>query len=237
MIKNTKIDIVILCGGKGTRFQEVSSHTPKALADIHGKPFLDILLDHYLNLGFERFILCTGFLSHRIKQYYSNSKYKQYVNFSEEPFPLGTGGAIKNAKPFIESDDFIVLNGDSFCDIDYKEFLEFHFNKTKARVTIALTKTDERTDTGSIGIDEKTSLITEFHEKILQSAYPYINAGVYVFDKNVLDMIPDNQNYSLEHALFPELANKGLYGFISNKKLIDIGTKDRYEKALQFFTS
>lgn len=228
-------DIVILCGGAGTRFQTVADNKPKAMADILGKPFLDILLDYYMKLGFQRFVLCTGYMADYIKNYYQKNKFSPYVFFSEEQTPLGTGGAIKNAEPHISSDNFLVINGDSFCDIKINKFIEFHFQKPEAMVSMALTKADERTDTGSIAIDENTDIVDSYREKNIEVSNPYINTGIYIFNKKILTMIPNDQNCSLEFEIFPKIAKKSLYGYRSDKKLIDIGTPERYEKALQFF--
>ena len=237
MATKNKINAVILCGGAGTRFYPVTKKLPKVMADIHGKPFLDILIEHYLRQGIARFILCTGYRSDYIKNYYQKSKLADYILYSEEKNPLGTGGAVKNAEPLILSNDFIVLNGDSFCDIDIDPIIHFHSQLPDAYATCVLTPSDERTDTGGVIIDNASSRILSFQEKNNDLKKPYISTGIYVFNKKILEMMPKNQTFSLEYLLFPQLANKGFYGYVANKKLIDIGTPERYKDALDFFHS
>ena len=125
------IDVVILCGGLGKRLQSVIHNQPKVLAKIWDTTFLDILLNKISTYGFKNIILCTGHLKENIKkyvEYYYNNTNDYNIKFSEEETPLGTGGAIKNAKLLINSDNFIVMNGDSICDIDFNEFYKFHIN-------------------------------------------------------------------------------------------------------------
>lgn len=233
---HSNIDVIILCGGAGTRFRAVSSDKPKTMADINGKPFLDVLLDYYLTRGFEKFILCIGHLADYIKNYYKNSIFSKYITYSEEKSPLGTGGAIKNAEPFISCKNFLVINGDSFCDINPHNLLDFHMQKKGSLISIGLTAADDRRDTGNIEINKASSLITAFQEKINTEKKLFINTGIYAFKKIALNMIPANSNFSLEFSLFPKIAEKnGLYGFITDKKLIDIGTPERYQEAKTFF--
>jgi len=230
------IDVVILCGGLGTRFRSVSSDKPKALAQIHEKPLLDIILFFFLNHGYQKFILCTGHLSEKIEKYYQNSPFSKFVIFSREPRPLGTGGAIKNSENHITTENFFVANGDSFCDIDLPAFHDFHHEKKNAQISMVLAPQKDREDAGNVLLDEDSHSIISFAEKNQSKGKKYINAGIYIFHKKVLEHIPKEQNFSLEYSLFPQFINKGFYGFASDNQVIDIGTPDRYKKALQYFS-
>lgn len=229
------IDALIICGGKGTRFRAVFQNVPKVMADIHGRPFLDILIEHLLNNNLTKIILCLGYMADYIQKYYQKSSLLPYLFFSEEPVPMGTGGAIKNAESLIESENFIVANGDSFCDLNFDDLLDFHTQKNEALVSMALTIADERKDVGIISINGTSGLINSFQEKTPIGPNTFMNAGVYVFNKKTLDMIPPNQKYSLEYDLFPKISQNGLYGFKTDKKVIDIGTPERYKEALNIF--
>ena len=122
-------DVLILCGGKGRRIQSIAKGRPKSMIDINGMPFMDILIDYIDSFGFKRVILCISYRGGFIKKYYSGRKNRLEIVFSEEKELLGTGGAVKNAGPFIKSLQFLVLNGDSFCRIDLQDFLRFHIEK------------------------------------------------------------------------------------------------------------
>ena len=227
-----KIDIIILCGGMGTRFREVYSDRPKSLAPIYEKPFLDILIEPYIKAGFSRFILATGHMSEYIETYYADKNIDAEIEISRESEPLGTAGAVKNAASKIRSQDFFVMNGDSYCPIDPHEFYKFHSSKPNAMASVVLSLPDNRADIGGVSMDHVSCKITSFKEK---SKGTHVNAGVYIFNKNLLEKIPQSKNVSLEFDTFPSLVGKGFYGFVTDNKMTDIGTKERYRSALKHF--
>ena len=178
VLKNT--DVLILCGGEGKRLQSITQGEPKPLAAIHGTPFLNILMDQALNWGAKRLILCVGYQQEKFTQAYQNSKYETAVDlvFSKEEKPLGTAGAIRNASAWIQTDPFLVLNGDSFLNLDFKAFLQFH--KARAsEISLAVTKVQDQKTYGSVVFDPKTFQITSFLEKNAQTKTPWINGGIY----------------------------------------------------------
>lgn len=225
-------DVVILAGGKGSRLQAVVSDRPKPMAEINGKPFLDILLNHFRGMGLERFILCTGDRADFIEDYYKKKRGFD-ISFSRESIPLGTGGAIKNAEALIKSDPFFVVNGDSFCPVYLPQFRDFHEQK-KALLSMILIESDNANEFGSVCLDRSHRIIG-FEEKKKKKGMSYINAGIYLFKKEILCMIPANTRYSLEFDLFPSLVGKDFYAFPTKERLIDIGTPERYEEAKRFF--
>jgi len=157
--------------------------------------------------------------------------------FSRESVPLGTGGAVKNAAPLIKSDPFVVLNGDSFCRIDYPAFLAFHLAK-KALATLVISAVEDKRDYGSIFLDQ-TKQIVGFLEKdkhrTKKAESPYASAGIYCFQKDILSVMPKKASFSLEEDLFPRLVKKGLFGFAVEEAFIDIGTPQRYQQAKGFW--
>ena len=218
---------VILCGGEGKRLKSVVSDRPKPMADIGGKPFLDLLVEMLEKQGLRNIVLCTCFMPGFIKGYYAKKKTASMISVSEETEPLGTAGALKLAGPKIGSDPFFVLNGDSYCEADLKGMLDFHKSRN-ADATILLSVCGNTGDYGSVKVDDKMK-ITGFQEKGPCTQDALVNAGVYLFSRKILDMIPDGRTYSAEYDLFPKLDN--LYGFASDSGFMDIGTKDRYAKA------
>lgn len=232
-IKTDSIDVVVLCGGEGSRLKQVVSDRPKPMADINGVPFLDILFDYLKRFGFKRFVLCTGYMADFIESYYKEKKDTIEILFSYESNPLGTAGAIKNAEKLLHSNTILVLNGDSFCPVDLLKYIEFHRQK-RALLSIALVESSETRDFGQIVLDENEHVIS-FKEKNNSGGKGFINAGIYLFEKKILSMIPTSIKYSLEYDLFPKLVDKGLYGFRFHGKFIDIGTPESYLLAEEFF--
>ena len=227
MLRPADIDVAIICGGLGKRLRSAVPDRPKPMAEIGGKPFLEILIDYVAGFGFRRFVLCTGYMGEMIEQHFKGRKNLEFV-FSREDKPLGTGGALKHAEAFIASPDFLAMNGDSLCNMDMKAFLEFHGSHGSA-VSISLVEPKKEAEYGAVAIDD-AGRVTSFTEKKAASAY--INAGVYVFSHEVLGLIPRGEEYSLEYGLFPSMMlARGIYGFVTGAELIDIGTAERYARA------
>ncbi len=234
MLAPENIDVVLLCGGLGTRLKRIIQDRPKPMAEINRRPFLDILIDYAFGYGFRRFILCTGYKGDVVRKYYETKDSHALFLFSEEQESLGTGGAIKNAELHIQSDVFMVMNGDSFCDLNILDFLNYHDSK-KAFASIALVEKEKSLDCGVVRIDGN-SRITCFHEKVETDDMSLVSAGVYLFKKEVLSLVPAHKKYSLEFDLFPALVReRSVYGFRTNQQLIDIGTPERYELAKKIF--
>jgi len=153
------IDVVILCGGKGTRLKSVIADRPKPMAEINGRPFLDILVEYASSFGLSRFILCTGYLGDAIEDYYTKHNNNLTFAFSREHQSLGTGGALKNAEPLIQSNPFLVMNGDSFCPAPLDELVVAH-RRNKALVTLAVAEVDNAGDYGSISLDDRGKILS-----------------------------------------------------------------------------
>lgn len=218
---------VILCGGLGTRLRKIVQNRPKAMAFFGKKPFLDFLIDYLERFNIKNVIFCTGYMGDVIKKYYIRKKTKSRIIISYEKKPQGTAGAIKNAEVLIKSDPFFVLNGDSMCKINLKKFLQFHVEKN-ALVSIVLTKSTNKTECGLVFLDAQQKIL-QFREKDKFSKSNLINAGIYLFNKEIINYVPVGRKFSFEYDLFPLL--KRCYGYVTNKVLIDIGTPKGYKQA------
>jgi len=226
------VDILILCGGAGTRLRPVVSDRPKSMAAIAGRPFLDMLIGHVSGYGFRRFILCTGHMKDTISAYYSQRYRDLEIVFSEEEKPLGTAGAVREAEPHIRSSSFIVMNGDSFCPLHMREFLAFH-HEHGADISIVLSRVKDAEDYGIVECDS-AGVVVSFLERG-QRREGLVNAGVYAMQKKILTAIPAGTFFSLEHDLFPSYVSRRFYGYVTDKPFIDIGTPERYAAACTMF--
>lgn len=231
-----EIDALILCGGKGQRLRNVVNDRPKPLAEICGRPFLDILIDFSAGFGFRRFILLAGHMGDSIKHYAAEKKKLTSLAIETviEPAPLGTGGAVKNAGPFLKSASFLLLNGDSICPANLSDFLKFH-NEKRSLATIMLSIANEAKDYGLVTVD-CDDRISSFQEKSDNISGGYVNAGIYLFDKAFLDLLPEKP-CSLEQDVFPKIIGNNLYGYVTNYPHLDIGTPERYFKAQNTLSS
>ena len=222
-----KVDCIILCGGKGTRLRETIGETQKVMADVEGKPFLDILLERFKNQGIRRVILCTGYKSEEVEVYYKNNDFGLEIVISKEEEPLGTGGAIKNAIRYVQSDSFFALNGDCICDADLNAFYTFHQSQG-ANATLLVSRIKNNKDFGVIVMDEQNNILAFKEKEVL--AVALVNVGIYCFKKDIASFMPSEKKFSIEYDGFPRFVGHDFKGFIIDESFLDIGTPDRFEK-------
>jgi len=222
-----KREVLVLCGGQGTRLRSVVGDRPKGLADIAGRAFLDILVDALLAQGFRRLVLCTGYGAEQIEQHFARRTGAELL-FSVEQKPLGTGGALRHALHLVRADTFAVVNGDSFCRVEYADLFRLH-QRTRAAASVVLTPATERTDVGFAEVAADGRVVS-FNEK--QARAPLVNAGIYVLARQLIERHPAGAAFSLERELLPQAIRAGTcYGHIVPGPLVDIGTPERYAAA------
>lgn len=225
------VDVLILCGGLGSRLHPILPDRPKGLALVGGKPLLDILVEDLISQGFRRVIFCVGHMKEQIIGRYETRNDAEYL-FSQEDFPLGTGGAVRNALPLIRSDPFLVMNGDSLCRVEFRKFCLFHHAKA-AMASFVLTQVDERYDGGVVCLDESQKVSFFMEKSKSKDQYGcFMNAGIYLLQQKSVASQHMSSPFSLEYDVFPTLVNtKPCFGFVVGSQLIDIGTPERYRKA------
>jgi NDP-sugar pyrophosphorylase family protein len=228
------LSVAVLSGGLGTRLRPVISDRPKALAEIHGRPFLAYLLDQLSNAGSSRVVLCTGHFGEQIEQAFGKRYRNLQISYSRETRPLGTGGALRLALPHLLSDPVLVMNGDSFCDTDLTSFWDWHSIR-HSQATMLLAKVPNTERYGSVKINADGA-VTEFVEK-KHGGSGSINAGVYLLSLQVIDSMSEDTAVSLEHDIFPGLMSHGLYGYQEGGRFLDIGTPEDFAVAEQFFAA
>ena len=235
MNRLSKVNGVVLVGGFGTRLRVVVPELPKVLAEISGKPFLFYILDQLSEAGLKTVILCTGYLGDYVKSKVGEKYRSLSIKYSHETTPLGTGGALSLALPYIQSSDVLVSNGDSYCSADLVGMWEWHMKK-KAMATLLLTHMDDTSRYGHVSMASVDRIIG-FNEKESTSKPGWINAGVYLIRRELLTDIPEKKCVSLEREVFPSWCHRGLYGYQTHSKFIDIGTPESYAQAERFFTT
>jgi D-glycero-alpha-D-manno-heptose 1-phosphate guanylyltransferase len=223
-----KVAAIILAGGLGTRLSEVVRDRPKVLAQVNGHPFLDTILDALVNSNMiGRVVLAIGYMAEQIiEEYGRNREYPFEIHFSIEEKLLGTGGGIKKALSLTTTEQVLVLNGDSYAEVDLNEFVAFH-DKIGAAMTMAVVSVDNANRFGRVFLD-KAGRVVSFQEKSADGEGGYINAGVYLFERRLFDSITMDSAISLERELLPQFIKKGIYGFLTKGKFLDIGTPESY---------
>jgi mannose-1-phosphate guanylyltransferase len=197
------------------------------------KPLLDLTLERLAETGVDGVTLAVKYMAEFFMQRYGESKHGIGISYSIEKKPMRTGGAIKYAEHLIGHEEpFLVLNGDIFSTIDYSALIKKH-QETNAAATIALYRVEDPSRYGTVKLTDENR-ITQFIEKAPPGQAPsnLINAGVYVLDPEVFDYIPSGRPVSIEHEVFPKLAEEGkLFGHEFKEIWIDIGKPADYLKA------
>ncbi|MBI5098523.1 MAG: nucleotidyltransferase family protein [Nitrospirae bacterium] len=216
---------VILAGGKGTRLRDVIKDIPKPMAPVNGRPFLEYLILQLIRWNIKDVILSIGYKGEAISSYFKNgSKWGVRIEYSEETAPLGTGGALKKASGMTDDSRLVVMNGDSFLDMDFEEFIKCNAEKN-ATAGIGLVYAAQAGRYGKVETDE-TGAVVSFSEKG-DGCCGYVNGGIYIFSREIIGQIPDG-NVSLEKDVLPLLISQGLYGTKINGFFIDIGIPEDY---------
>lgn len=223
------ISAAILAGGLGTRLQTVVSDRPKPLAQVGDRPFVAYLLDQLCKVQISQAVLCTGYLGEMIESYLGKSYRNLHLAYSQEPVALGTAGALGLALPLLNTQQVIVLNGDSHCDADIGELISTH-RQWKSSITMAVTFVADSSRYGTVILNNQAE-ITSFKEKGDQNGAGLINAGIYVIDHRVITGIPPGKKVSLEQDVFPQYVGHSLHGFLTEGCFIDIGIPMDYERA------
>ncbi len=219
---------VLLIGGKGTRLRPLTYKIPKALLEVQGKALTEHLFDLFKKYSIRDVVLCVGYLKDKIKEHFGDgSKFGVNITYVEENEPLGTAGPLKLGKNYL-NESFIASNGDELKNINIARMFRLHKRKD-ALATIALTTVDDPTQYGVARLDG--SRIIKFVEKPSNPPSNLINAGFYIIEPEVLDMIPKGFSM-LEKDVFPKLAKMGrLRGFPFAGQWFDVGNMERYKLA------
>ncbi len=227
------ITAIILAGGNGSRLKTIVSDRQKVVAEINGRPFLSLLLAQIEKFDIRKAVICTGYMSETVDAVVKKYDGPVNVSCSYEKVPLGTGGAVKNALSLVDTDYFMLMNGDSFLDLDGKEFFKY-FADSKA--VMALAKVDDVSRYGAVVLDDNKQ-ISSFSEKSEHSGEGLINAGISLINKQLFkEYCPDKMKFSIETEFFPCLVEANqLSGFIECGTFIDIGVPDSYDAAQKLF--
>lgn len=232
-LMSTKIKkAFILAGGKGTRLRPFTYEMPKPMIPVQGRPLIEHTIMNLRDQDVRDIIISLGYKGDKVKEYFGNgSKWGVNITYVEESEPLGTGGPLWLAKPYL-NEPFLMINGDNLFDMDVQDMFKFHM-KNNNMVTIALTTVE---DPSSYGVAEmQGSQIISFVEKPEKSEAPsnLINAGIYIINPTIFDILPEG-SFKIEVEVFPKVAEKGkLGGYNFQGPWFPTDNQKRYEEAIK----
>jgi mannose-1-phosphate guanylyltransferase len=227
----SSLEVVLLVGGLGTRLSPELGQLPKPMVDVGGCPFLERELIHLREFGIRNIVLAVSHRREAIEAHFGDgASLGMSIVYSRETQRLGTAGALRNALPLLRGDEVLVLNGDSFAEVDYAELLRFH-RAHGGNLTLSAVYRPDCRDYGRLQIAEERVL--SFVEKQNSDSSPgYINAGVYVFRRDLIESIPAGIVESLENNFFPSLLTRreSIYAYCTQGYFVDMGTPERLQQ-------
>ena len=215
------MQVVILAGGLATRLGSITQHRPKSMVEVHGKPFLEYQVEFLGTQGISDILVCIGYLGGQIKGYFNDGKrFGVSIKYSQEERLLGTAGALKKAKDMLE-DLFFTMYGDSYPSFDFPDAMRYFKSQNKLAL-MSVYKNYDRYDRSNTAIDG--SLVKKFSKKEKPNDMPYIEYGINIFKKKALELIPEDQPYSLDD-LFPRLIEmEELLAYEVKERFYEIGS-------------
>ena len=229
------LEAILLVGGQGTRLRPLTISTPKPMLPVAGVPFTEHQIIKAREAGIEEIVLATAFKAEIFKPHFGDgSNFGIKIKYAVEESALGTGGAIRNAADQLESSGPVaIFNGDVLTGHDLSGQFDFH-EKNSAEVSLYLTKVADARALGAVELDSSNRVLA-FNEKMENPPTNIINAGCYIFNREVINEIPANQVISVERETFPQLLKRGasVYGFVDTSYWLDIGTPTALIKASQ----
>jgi NDP-sugar pyrophosphorylase family protein len=221
---------VILAGGEGTRLRPLTLSLPKPVVPVVDRPFLRHQLDLLARAGVRDVVFSVAYRPERVEAVFGDGRdHGVRIRYAVETTPLGTGGAVKNAEPLLDART-VVLNGDILADLDLGAVIARH-EAEKASATIVLAPVPNPSAYGLVETDEG-GRVQRFVEKPRPEEIRTntINAGIYLLETRVLDLMPEGETYSIERAFFPALLARGdlVLGPVHEGYWIDIGTPEKY---------
>jgi len=223
------LQAVVLAGGFGTRLRARVVDLPKPMAPVAGRPFLEYVLDRLVNSGVARVALATGYLSETIESHFGSAYRGMAIIYSHEDTPLGTGGAIAKALHALPAQTTLVLNGDTWLDVDLAAFHAWCLQQP-ASPGLVLREVPDVSRFGAVTLDGEH--IVAFGEK-QASGRGFINAGVYGLSLAHLEGFGLPEVFSIETDFFQRCIGtpKTLRGFPCHGSFIDIGVPEEFDRA------
>jgi len=229
----SKRSAILLVGGRGTRLAPLTNNTPKPMLQVVGVPFTEHQINKARNAGITEIVLATSFKAELFQPYFGDGEnFGISIKYAVEEVALGTGGAISNAAAMLEgSGPVAIFNGDVLSKHDLDGQFKFH-ESNQADITLYLTQVEDARAYGAVELDS-SGRVSAFNEKMENPPTNIINAGCYIFNREIIASIPFGKVISVERETFPQLLSNGakVFGFVDKSYWLDIGTPSALLKA------
>jgi mannose-1-phosphate guanylyltransferase / phosphomannomutase len=224
---------IIMAGGFGTRLRPLTMSIPKPLVPMMNRPMMHHIANLLSSYGVKEITSMLYYQPEHIRQYFGDGKKFGFkMNYMQSDADYGTAGSVRMAADFVD-DKFIVISGDVLTDFNLADAVKFHESRN-AKATMILTRVKNPLQFGVV-ITEKDGKVTRFLEKPSWGEVfsDTINTGIYILERDVMDLIPFKEDYDFSKNLFPRMLkeNLGLYGYIADGYWRDVGTLAEYQEA------
>jgi NDP-sugar pyrophosphorylase family protein len=222
---------IIMAGGLGTRLRPLTNDIPKPMVPVIDKPLLRYIIELLRAYDFTDVAVALNYKPEIIVDYFKDgTAFGVNLKYFVESVPLGTAGCVKNAVDFL-GDDFLVMSGDSFTDVDLSEFKDFHFRKN-ALFSLVCKQLGNTSGFGVLRLS-RDGQISDFMEKPEGNASGLVNTGIYMMNKRVLELVPDGF-YDFGKNLLPRLVGNRLFAYKTQRYWSDIGSLPSYYATNRF---
>ncbi len=225
----------VLAGGLGMRLRPVIGGTPKALAPVDRTPFIEFLLDQLGEAGVSRIVVCAGHGGAQLRRALEGRRAGTPLVVSQEAWPMGTGGALRQAFDHFDSETVLVLNGDSYVDTSLAQFCTWQQSHPFPSALL-LTWAENTAESGAVEVDATGRILALGVNRGIPQA-GWVDAGVYLLSRAWLEALPHETPLSLERDVFPFWIERGLGGYCVRAPFLDIGTPEGLAQAPSFFAS
>lgn len=226
------MEAILLAGGLGTRLRSVVSDRPKPMALIQGRPFMEYVIRELALQGIDQIIFAVGYKGSMVEEYFGDGRaFGIKASYAYEETLLGTAGAIKNGARYMEGEQVLVLNADTFYRLDYGR-LRAQKEEQELDMVLVLRQVEDVSRYGQAVLTG--GRLTGFNEKTRDPKPGTINGGVYLMTRELIRQIPDGK-VSLENDMIPKwlLEGRRLGGFVNDGYFIDIGVPDDYYRFME----
>lgn len=226
------MQLAILAGGLATRLGSLTKGKPKSLIQIQGKPFLEYQLDFLKEGGIKNIVLCIGYLGEQVERHFGDgSRFGVDIMYSYDSEQLlGTAGALKNAERLLE-EEFFVMYGDSYLFLDFAAATAY-FEEFDKLGLMTIYKNYNRYDASNVVVENNK--IKQYSKKEKSKDMIYVDYGASILRKKALELIPQNQVYSLEELFSELIKQKELLAYEVHKRFYQIGSPEGLKEFQQY---
>lgn len=227
---------VVMAGGYGTRLGDLTKALPKPMVPVAGRPALDHVVDGLARRGVPKAAFALHYLPDAIRDHFGPGRRDLPLDYYVAPEDRGTAGGAKRAAALLDGDSFFVVSGDVLCDADLGAVWREHVER-RARFTIVLVRVADARQYG-VAVADRLGRISKFVEKpaVSPPGGAWVNAGIYLADRSVMDLVPDDAPFDFSRNLFPAMMARGIpiHGSFHRGHWFDIGTPESLAEARDF---